>query len=218
MIQTMNFLHYLHEDTYRDVCRALGLDETKPREAAVFENQLISKVSLYHIAYEKFGHIWFLDVRVDCTMLAGVRMDFAEELYTAYHMLFGPEAMAKFETFNDACCNYIEYANRLAVASVDETLASLRGICAPEQLDAARWYMYKKPNATIEFCLCKESETSLRTLARCHGTALKKRVKDETLHRTVGIKPVAALNEATERDIFAWLCQKHGLDVTKEML
>ena len=217
MIQAMNFLHYLHADTYRAVCRALGLDETKPRGAVTFENQFITNVSLYHVAYEQFGHIWFLDVRVDCTKLSGTHAGFAEELYAAYRTLFGAEAMQGFEAFNDACCNYIEYANRLAVSNADETLASLRGKCAPEQLDETLWGSYKKPHATIEFCLCKESDTSLRTLARCHGTALKKRVKDETLHRTVGITPAAALDTAAERDIFAWLCKRHGLDALREV-
>jgi len=212
MIQAMNFLHYLHADTYRAVCRALGLSETKPRGTIAFDNQFISNVSLYHVAYEQFGHIWFLDVRVDCTKHSGTRAGFAEELYAAYRKLFGAESMEKFDAFDDACCNYIEFSNTVVVTDADKTLALLRSKCVPEQLDAALWHIYKKPHATIEFCLCKESDMSLRTLARCHGTALKKRIKEDALHRTVGIKPAAALAEETERDIVAWLYKKHGLD------
>lgn len=51
----------------------------------------------------------------------------------------------------------------------------------------------------------------VETLARCHETALKKRVDDARLHRTVGLIPEAAVNKDTEADILSWLYKRYRI-------
>ena len=87
----------------------------------------------------------------------------------------------------------------------------LKEKCVPEQLDKALWDKYKKPHGTIEFCISIEGD-AVETLARCHGTALKKRVTDTSLHRTVGLMPEAAVNKDTETDILNWLYKRYHID------
>ena len=81
---------------------------------------------------------------------------------------------------------------------------------APEQLDENKWPEYKKPHGTIEFCVSKADAAHIKTLARRHGTALQKRVKDKSLHHLGGgVSAAKMIEEQTENDIMNRLYSKH---------
>ncbi len=212
MIQRINLLHYLSADTYEKICARFHFDIHKARgNIAVFEREKIRKIDLYHIDYQEFGHIWFMDAEVYFPQFSCEYELFGERLYDAYLALFGGEIMWDFPSYDQLCCSYIEYASRLTLAC--DTAAFIDGLrekCAPEQLERALWSQYKKPHGTIEFCISVEGDR-VETLARCHGTALKKRVTDRKLHKTVGLIPEAAVNKKTEADILQWLYKRYCL-------
>lgn len=119
--------------------------------------------------------------------------------------------MLDFPPYDALCCNYIEYSSMLELKDhANEVLENLKIKCAPEQLDKRLWDHYKKPHGTIEFC-ASIAGGGLEILARCHGTALKKRITDTTLQRTVGLIPGAAVNPATEDKILNWLYKKYHI-------
>ncbi len=212
MIRKINLLHYLPEDTYRKICVRLGLDFNKQRgNIIVFPDEKIKKIDLYNIDYMKFGHIWFMDVEVDFPKLFCEYDLFGKNLYEEYYRIFEEEIMAGFPTYDQLCCTYIEYVSMLALdEDSSDTVNRLQEKCVPEQLDKALWDKYKKPHGTIEFCVFIEGN-SLETLARCYGTTLKKRVRDTTLHKTVGLIPEAAVNKVTEMRIMDWLYKQYGI-------
>lgn len=212
MIQKMNLLHYLTEDTYRKVCVKLGLDFNKQKgNVIVFPGERIEKINLYNIDYKEFGHIWFMDVEVDFPEFS-CRYDlFGKNLYEEYHRIFDEDIMVDFPTYDQLCCTYIEYVSVLALDEDSSNIVNrLQEKCVPEQLDKALWNTYKKPHGTIEFCVFIEGN-SLEVLARCHGTALKKRVRDASLHKTVGLIPEAAVNKATEACIIDYFYKQYGI-------
>lgn len=212
MIQRMNLLHYLTKDTYEKICRRLHLDVNRAKgNIAVFDKEKIRKIELYNIAYQEFGHIWFMDAEVDFPKFACDYDMFGKALYDDYLAIFDEKIMAGFPPYDQLCCSYIEYASllTLGIDSSDIT-ARLKEKCAPEQLDKALWNQYKKSHGTIEFCVSVE-RNRVETLARCHGTALKKRVDDARLHRTVGLIPEAAVNKDTEADILSWLYKRYRI-------
>ena len=195
MIQKLKLLHYLSEETYKKICVKLGLDTTVAKgNIVIFNCQKISQIELYHIDYKDFGHIWFMDVEIDFTKFCCSYDDFEQELYAYYYMIFDEEIMSKFPSYNELCCGYIEYSSVLHLNSITDTRNRLLEKCEPEQLDKTLWSNYKKPHGTIEFCLSLSGNT-LETLARCHGTALKKRITDIALHKTVGLIPKAATSD-----------------------
>lgn len=212
MIRKMNLLHYLTEDTYRKICVRSGLDFNKQKgNIIVFPDERIRKIDLYNIDYKEFGHIWFMDVEVDFPKFSCGYDLFGKNLYEEYHRIFGEDIMVDFPTYDQLCCTYIEYVSMLTLNGDSSDIVNrLQEKCVPEQLDKALWDKYKKPHGTIEFCVSIEGN-SLETLARCHGTALKKRVRDTSLHKTVGLLPEAAVNEVTETHIMDWLYKQYGI-------
>ncbi len=212
MIQRINLLHYLTKDIYEKICVKLQLDINKARgNVAVFDDGKIRKIELYHIDYQEFGHIWFMDAEVDFPKFACGYDMFGEALYDDYRMIFDGDIMSDFPPYDQLCCSYIEYASVLALDNDPSDLIDiLKEKCSPEQLDKALWHKYKKPHGTIEFCISIDGNT-VETLARCHGTALKKRVDDARLHRTVGLIPEAAVNQKTEEDILNWLYKRYHI-------
>lgn len=211
MIQKLKLLHYLSEETYKKVCIKLRLDANVAKGNMVsFKDKKISQIELYHIDYKEFGHIWFMDVEIDFPKFCCDYKDFQQELYAYYDVIFDKDIMSMFPSYNELCCGYIEYSSILKLSSITDLRSRLVEKCEPEQLDKELWNNYKKPHGTIEFCLSL-SDNTLETLARCHGTALKKRVKDTSLHKTVGLLPKAAVNEETESEILNWLYKKYNI-------
>ena len=213
MIQTIKLLHYLSENTYKSICAKLNLNPNiSKNNMVIFPNEKISKIELYHIDYKEFGHIWFMDMTIDFPKFSCDYSNFEHELYAQYNVIFDENIMSDFPKYNDLCCDYIEYSALLELSDNSfELINNLKEKCVPEQLDKSLWNQYKKPHGTIEFCI-SINENTLETLARCHGTALKKRITDVSLHRTVGLIPQAAINKDTEISIMNWLYKRYRIN------
>jgi len=216
MIKSIDLLHYLSEDTYKKICHQLNLsnaDHKTKNNYICLEGQKICRIDMFNILYKQFGHIWFMSLHIDFPQFDCAYEAFEPELYKAYHELFGKEIMADFPTYDQITCGYIEFSELVQVENADKRLAQLHGSgkFVPEQLERSLWNKYKRPHNTIEFCLCKKDDTHLLTLARCHSTALKQRVKDKIFHGPVGIRPMKIVNKETEQEIMAWLYKKYGV-------
>ena len=204
MIQKLNLLHYLSEDTYKKICVKLGFDDSNAKENIIaYKNEKISKINMFNIKYKQFGHIWFMDVEVDFPRLNCDYDTFEEKLYSYYHTIFDEEIMVDFPAYDKLCCGYIEYSSMIELeVNSDEIIERIISKCVPEQLDKNLWDKYKKPHGTIELCMSINGKM-VETLARCHGTALKKRIPDTKMHRTVGLLPSVAINRKTENERIA---------------
>ncbi len=208
MIVNIRLLHYLSEETYKTICNRLGLD---PSYSRIGENYIeyadspISKVHMFNIDYKSLGRIWFMHVDVDFPRFTCTYEEFPDRLFAAYRVLFGEDAMSDFPAYDCINCDYIEYTSVIEIYNADNAIEKLQtGKCVPEQLDRLLWEKYQKPNSTISFYICKEDDSHLRLHAKCHGTALKRRIKDASLHRATGITPNTAINAETERNIIDW--------------
>ncbi len=217
MIQKMRLLHYLSESTYKKICVRLGLSDASPKIGDNFvtlENQKVYRIHLFNILYEQFGHVWFLYTHIDFPKFDCSYQAFEKELFMCYSQLFGQEIMADFPLYDEINCDYVEYMDMLTVENASRKIALLEnGKCVREQLDRALWNDYKKAHGTIALCICKEDDTHLTTLARCYGTALKKRFKDTSFHRATGVTPSKIVNENTEKEIMNWLYKSYGLTI-----
>jgi len=213
MIESIKLLHYLNESTYKKICLKFGLNYQKTKDNFIcFEARKIYRIDMFNISYEQFGHVWFMDLHINFPKFDCPYDKFEQELRESCYELFGEEIMADFPAYDKIACGFIEFSNLLKVENADETLNRLRGgKCVREQLERPLWSEYKKPHGTIEFCLCKENATCLFALARCHGTALKKRIKDSSFHGPVGIVPSKIINEDTEKEIMTWLYKNYGV-------
>lgn len=212
MIQKLNLLHYLTEDAYKKICVKLGLDESNAKENIInFNNEKISKINLFNIKYKQFGHIWFMDAEVDFPKFNCDYDTFEQNLYSHYHSIFGEDIMLDFPSYDQLCCSYVEYSSIIELSeNSTEIIVRLKEKCVPEQMDKGLWDNYKKPHGTIEFCV-QVNDKTIETLARCHGTALKKRIPDVTMHKTVGLIPSAAINKITEDSILNWLYKRYNI-------
>lgn len=212
MIQKLNLLHYISEDTYRKICLKFNgnVDKTKANNIVIFIDEKIRKITLFNIVYKQFGHVWFMDMEIDYPKFECPYDFFEQKLYEHYYSVFGDEILADFPLYDQLCCNYIEYSSAIKVQNPADIIRKLETKCKPEQLDKSLWGEYRKPHGTIEFCASADKDF-IEILARCHGTALKKRI-DPSLHRTVGILPSAAINGSTESCILSWLYKKHGIE------
>jgi len=220
MLKKMNFLHYLSDNTYKKICQKLNLDESDHKVGdndINFPGKLICRVHPFNILYKTFGHIWFLSVDVNFEMSRNKYIDFEKELYGEYSKLFGQDVMADFPTYDGISCGYAEYYDEIAVDDADLVIGSMADSgCPPEQLDETKWPQYKKPHGTIGFCVSKIDGTQIKALARCHGTAMKKRIKDRKYHITTGISAAKIVNEQTEREIVDWLRKRHKIEPKKD--
>lgn len=212
MIQKLNLLHYLSEDTYKKICVKLGFDDSNAKENIIaYKNEKISRINMFNIKNKQFGHIWFMDLEVDFPRFNCDYDTFEEQLYSHYHTMFGEDIMLDFPAYEQLCCGYIEYSSMIELEeNYDEIIERIKSKCVPEQLDKNLWDKYKKPHGTIEFCMSINGKT-VETLARCHGTALKKRIPDTTMHRTVGLLPSIAINRKTENEILDWLYRRYKI-------
>jgi hypothetical protein len=215
MIAKMSLLHYPSEAAYKSICRKLGLDgdDSKTAGELSFPNEFICGIHPFNILYERFGQICFLSVDLDMSKFKAQCADFEKTLFDAYLNIFGEEAMADFPAYKDIYCNYIEYADVLRVDSADQIINTMSASgCPPEQLDEAGWPDYQKPHGTIAFCVSKVDGTHIKTLARCHGTALQKLVKDKSLHRAgAGISVSKMIGRETEDEIMGWLYARYKI-------
>jgi hypothetical protein len=215
MIHKIRLLHYLTEETYRKIAERLQLD-FQPSQIGenfiAFSDEPITKVQMFNIVYKDFGHVWFMYTALDFPRFSCTYDEFESRIYERYNALFGGEIMSDFPDYDNLNCDYIEYVNTLEVADAGAALDRLAASgCPPEQLDKTLWEQYEKAHGTIEFCLAAADGTHLETLARCHGTALKKRLPEKHAHRGTGITPLAAVNAEVESDILTWLRKKHGI-------
>jgi hypothetical protein len=215
MIQKMKLLHYLTEETYRKIAERLQLD-FQPSQIGenfvAFPDQPITRVQMFNIVYKQFGHVWFMNLELDFPRFGCTYDEFETKLYEHYNALFGADVMCDFPDYDQLNCDYIEYANTLEVADAKAEFVRLAASgCPPEQLDKALWDQFEKAHSTIEFCLAATDDTHLETLARCHGSALKKRLPEKHAHRATGITPLAAVNAEVESDILDWLRKRHGI-------
>lgn len=219
MIQKLNLLHYLSEDTYKKICLNFNLEtsESITNNFVTFTDEKIRKISLFNIFYKQFGRIWFMDVEIDYPKFDCTYDTFEQNLYDHYYSVFGDKIMDDFPSYDQLCCNYIEYSSVIKAANTSDIIKKLKTKCKPEQLDKSLWEQYKKPHGIIEFCVSVNKDI-IEILARCHGTALKKRILDPSLHRTVGLIPSAAINDSTENYILNWLYKKHGIEVKTPLI
>lgn len=221
MINKFSLLHYLSEETYKNICRKLGLDDSarKVKDNYIsYSDRLICRVHPFNILYNQFGHIWFLSVDIDFQKYHHAYENFGHELFKEYAKLFGNDVMSDFPAFENIYCGYIEYFDVITVCNTDNAIRGMAASgCPPEQLDENRWAEYKKPHGTIEFCVSKVDDTHIKTLARCHGTALQKRIKDKSLHHAgAGISAAKMVSEEIESEIMNWLYSKHKITVIKK--
>jgi hypothetical protein len=162
-------------------------------------NSPITQIHLFNLEYKSFGHIWFMRVFTDIRSFNCGYEEFESALYQAYDALFGADIMSDFPVFDAINCDYIEYG---AIAGVDDAEAAIERLrstkMTPEQLDRDLWDNFKKASSAVAFLLCKEDDTHIRLLAKCHGTAMKRLIKDEQLHRATGICLPIAVNHETE--------------------
>lgn len=215
MIQKIRLLHYLSENTYKRICDKVNLSFSPSQigdNFIVYPEQPIARIQMFNINYNAFGRIWFMHIDIDFPRFNCAYEDFAARLYESYTALFGAEIMSDFPAYDRINCDYIEYSTILDVDNAQSVISMLgKKGGVPEQLDKVLWGEYKKAHGTIEFCLSAMDNTHIETLARCHGTALKKRITDTAFHRATGITPTVSVNRETENDIVSWLWQKYNI-------
>ncbi len=215
MIQKLRLLHYLSENTYRKICEKVNLVYSPSHigdNFIVYPRKPIARVQLFNINYRDFGHVWFMHIDIDFPKFNCSYHDFNAKLYERYNLLFDMEIMSEFPVYDHINCDYIEYSAIVEVDNTKEVIQRLRVKgCVPEQLDKSLWGQYKKAHSTIEFCLAEIDDTHIETLARCHGTALKKRITNTDFHRATGITPTITVNMETENEILRWLRQKYAI-------
>lgn len=215
MITNLRLLHHLSEDTYKNVCRRLGIYEEgrMKNKFVMYPDKPIYRIEPFNLAYKEFGHIWFLYLFIDFPKFQCKYADFKDKLFAEYEKLFGKEVMGDFPSFEAINCAYVEYSNIFKVNDADEIIKNMTALkCPPEQLDKNLWNQFKKPHGTIEFCVAKKDKTHIETLARCRGSALKKRI-DASLHVGTGINPAAIVSEQTENDIVGWLLSRYKINI-----
>ncbi len=207
MIQKIRLLHHLQQQTYEAICEKYAAGTQRNRVS--FGDDILS-FFLYNIQYDAFGHIWFMDCIIDFPAFGASCKAFEEMLYASYHRWFGDDIMAAFPSYEQLVCTYIEYSAFLPFADAEAVLLRLAEKCPPEQLHRELWAKYKKPHGTIEFCMA-QVPGGIETLARCHGTALKKRMSDPSVLRDAGCVPTAIIDEKTEETIMNWLYGRYKL-------
>ena len=140
--------------------------------------------------------------------------DFPAVLCDSCRQLYGDEIMSDYPALDQAVCDYIEYVIVKPVENSDSFLKLLtnNGKFKPEQLNRDKWDKYKCSWGVIKFLLCKENDTNIKMIARCTGTSLKARIKDQSVHRDGGVIVSAAVNQENEVIVFNWLFKKYKLN------
>ena len=218
MIKNMNLLHYLSEETYKNICNTLALDSSKG-SCVSYPKKAISLIEHFNISYKQFGHIWFLSVHINFLKTKCEYNDFNVWLFEQYKEIFGKKIMEKFPKYEQIICNYVEYYNILKVDNVDLIVKNVKEFGCPSvelDLDISDLKHSKKPHGKIEFCISKKDGRHIETLAHCFGTALKKRIKDKSYHGPVGIKVDKIVNKHTEIEIVNWSLKKYKLGIQLE--
>ena len=215
MIRNLKLLHYLSEETYKNICHALDLDdsESKTKDNFIsYPDKPIFRIHPFNIMYKQFGHIWFLNVVVDFPKFQCDYSGFGSQLFDQYKNIFGKNIMEDFPVFEQIICEYVQFYNIFEVANTDSVEKDARKLGCPPvntDLDIGSLTNVNKPHGKIEFCVSRKDDKHIETLAHCFGTALKKRIKDKSFHGPVGIKAVKIVNRQTEEEIVNWLLDKH---------
>ena len=211
MIQEVGFLYWLKEDNYKNICRKLGLNETAQKikdNCISIDEKGFSMLFLYNVEYTGHGRVWYMETRIDFPKYNCSHTDFPRKLYENYTDIFDTDIMNDFPSYDLMSCNHMKYYNVFDVSSADEVITRLSEKHPPEQLDKSLWSKHKGAGATIDFCFSKKDATHIETLARCNGSALKRRV-DNTFHRVVGVDPYIAINPETENQIVSQIWNRH---------
>lgn len=219
MIHTIRMLHYLSPETYRQIGEALGLDTGESRidnNFVLFPEGSVTRIHLFNILYKTFGRIWFMHVTAEFPRFRCERESFIPALYGHYAGLFGRGVMAGFPGPEEANCDYVEYAAALDAADAGAAMEILRGRLQPEQLDRALWGQYEKPHSTPVFLAHREDGRRIAIMVKCHGTALKRIVKDAGLHHATGLRLPAAVSRETESFVLNQLVQRNLKDTAIE--
>ena len=219
MIKNMGLLHYLSNDTYKKICDKINVDdrEHKTKENCVsYPNKPIFHINPFNIVYKQFGHIWFLHIYIDFPKFKCNYIDFKHKLFEQYEGLFGKNIMNDFPAFDQIICDYVEFHNIFKVDDVEKIEEKIKILgCPPVELnlDLSSLTHANKPHGKIEFSISKKDNRNIETLARCFGTALKKRIKDKSLHGPVGIKVSKIVDRQTEAEIVNWVLKRHNLGI-----
>jgi hypothetical protein len=219
MIKTLKLLHYLSEDTYKNICNVLALDSSVQigkNNFVSYPDKAIFQIHPFNILYKQFGHIWFLNIFIDFQKFQCGYNDFEQRLFIQYEKSFGKKIMNDFPTFEQIICEYVSFYNILKIKNIDNVIKSVREYGCPSienELDICNLKNADKPHGKIEFCISKKDNSHIETLAHCFGTALKKRIKDKSLHGPVGIKVSKIVNRQTEEEIVNWLLEKNKLEI-----
>ena len=217
MIRNLKLLHYLSEDTYKNICQSLNLDDSVSKSKDNFisyPDKPIFRIHPFNIIYKQFGHIWFLNVFIDFPKFQCDYADFSSRLFEQYRELFGETIMEDFSAFEQIICEYVEFYNTFEVTDAGNVEKDARNLGCPPvnlDLDIASLTNANIPHGKIEFCISRKDDKHIETLAHCFGTALKKRIKDKSFHGPVGIKAIKIVNEQTEEEIVNWLLEKYNL-------
>lgn len=196
MIAAVRLLYRLHEETARKIMDRFWPEAGGLKHTAGFPGKAVWQLELFQIRYQELGLLWFLHVWIDFPLLGCLPGETAARLEAQYEELLGKGLAAELPGYDACCCDYIEYTAVREVSNASAVLWQMgRTTCVPEQLDRALWQQYQKPHGTVAFCAAKRGEQQLELYARCHGTALKRIVRDETLHYGVGLLPKAAVSE-----------------------
>jgi hypothetical protein len=123
--------------------------------------------------------------------------------------------MNEFPVIDNIVCNYVEYLNTFDVGNADDIVKYARQIGCPPikyDLDFNDLSNEKKPHGKIDISVSKKDKKHIETLICCFGTGLKKRIKEKSFHRTVGIKVSKIVDEQTEKEIVNWALKRNNFD------
>ena len=219
MIGNLKLLHYLSNDTYKNICRILNLDDgdSKTKDNYVsYPEKAILRIHPFNILYKQFGQIWFLNVFIDFPKFQCEYTDFSRRLFEQYKEMFGKDIMKDFPVFEQIICEYVEFRNIFEVSNADSVVKNARKLGSlpvypvPDIFNLTNANI---PHGKIEFCISKQDGKHIETSAHCFGTALKKRIKDKSFHGPVGIKASKIVNRQTEEEIVNWLLVKYEINV-----
>ena len=215
MINNMGLWHYLSEDTYKEICKALdlSLDNNVNKN---FPNDHIFNINLFNIEYNQIGHIWFMNIYLNLPKFQCNLKMFEKKLYEQYKKLFGKKVMENFPKMDQLICGYIEYINDFMVDNAIELEQNARNLgYSPVQLelDINNLKHKDKSHSKMHLCISKTDEEHVQTLIFGFGTVLKNRIKDKMYHKTVGIKIPKILEIQTEIDIVNWTLKKNKFEL-----
>lgn len=217
MINNIRLLHYLSEDTYKKIYEKLSINDKYgilTNDHLKYPAEKIYNICLYNIIYKQFGHIWFLHIYINFPKFQCDFKEFENRLFKEYEKLFGKDNMTNFPLYKEINCDYIEYNGLAKVENADKTICDVRTQgCPPVHLEWEMEKLFTEPHAKIEFCVSKKDDKTIEYLARCHGLALKRRIKNKMFHVATGLSAPKMINEEIEKDLLNRLFKQYKINV-----